>query len=646
MSEIAEALKLSIADVAAGTTFVERRRAFGCRSGIELNERFQAHPNGPAFSAAGATGSVRIFSLDDAVLDGETLVLSKNGCVISESVYFASGQTASSEPTVEPLHSGQVLVVACNNQHWGYQHWLAQCVPAIDCSLRHLRSAAGGRVRDEDIVLLLPDLAPWQEDFLKLLGCSRLSRLRPMAGERYRLPRVVFCDYVNGSSSFDVTRSLMDTVRRLMNAVPVAPSSDKLLYVPNRTPYYGPIRNEEAAVALLRRYGVRVLEPERLGTAERINLFREAEAVIGPIGQYLADILFCRPGALLWEWSPEHHQNAMFNRLAQAAGVDYWGDMFGSVDGHAWDVDLDVISRRLLTLSRRPEPPPRPWIAPETEPAGLPLEDLLLRFESLGDNCEFGFVQRAAGVEPLGLLRFSGIALDPADRLPRLVSALERGFEGLGALETIQVMPEGIEGERELIVHETAFDLSYHTWVREDEATLELQAEREVKRLTFLRRKLMEDLAAGEKICVWKCDASETETEVRPLFEALRSLGPNTLLWVTLADEAHEPGSVEMIEPHFLRGYVRRFAPATRAMDVDCSPWFEVCQAALRLSGQPTEPVAEPAPSSQALVPIETKRADEGPLSAMDYLARGGSPTDRPTRKQGIFSALLRLFGR
>ena len=32
---------------------------------------------------------------------------------------------------------------------------------------------------------------------------------------------------------------------------------------------------------------------------------------------------------------------------------------------------------------------------------------LLLLFEGLGDNCDFGVVQRAVGIEPFGLFRFA-----------------------------------------------------------------------------------------------------------------------------------------------------------------------------------------------------------------------------------------------
>lgn len=651
MSQTIERPKLSLAEVAS-TAFVERQSLFSGRSVIELNEKLDLHAKAQDFAAARRTGFIRIFTLHDVVLDGQTLILSKDGCIIPETDYFAPDHVEPTEPNAAPLAPDEVLVVACNNQHWGYQHWLAQCLPAIDWSLRHLRSPEGGQVPDGKIRLLLPDLLPWQEEYLQLLGCSNLSRLRPEHGQRYKLPRVIFCDYVNGSHSFEVTMSLMETIRRVSCAVPVSPSPDKILYVPHLNPYYGSMRNQDEAIALLREHGVRVLQPQALSVAERVNLFRGADVVIGPMGEHLADVLFCRPGALLWEWMPAHQQNAMFNRLAQMAQLHYRGDMFPSAEaGNEWDADLNSIAEQLRKLRRRPFPSTPVSAGWEHEVVGPPLEELLLRFESLGDNCEFGFVQRAAGADPLGLLRFNGIKTDPEHRLRALVAALERGFDGLGAAENIRITAEGTSGRRELIAHETAYNLMYHTWVPEHAVSTETQTERESKRLTFLRRKLMNDIAAGDKIFVWKSDGTQTADQVRPLFQTLRRFGPDTLLWVTKADADHPSGSVEMIEPDFIHGYVERFAPADQAMDVDHLSWFLVCQNALRLSGRPMTlpPVAQPPPVRTDLVPVPAPQKPQPALpSAMDMLARAAAEPNRITEepKGSLLSALLRLFGK
>ena len=68
-----------------------------------------------------------------------------------------------------------------------------------------------------------------------------------------------------------------------------------------------------------------------------------------------------------------------------------------------------------------------PRSADEIEPPldGLGDRDLMMGFESLGDDCEFGFAQRGSGAEPLSLLRFGGI------RLHRLHEALETRFAGI-----------------------------------------------------------------------------------------------------------------------------------------------------------------------------------------------------------------------
>ena len=70
-------------------------------------------------------------------------------------------------------------------------------------------------------------------------------------------------------------------------------------------------------------------------------------------------------------------------------------------------------------------------------------KEILGHFESLGDNCEFGLVQRAAGVEQLGFFRFNfaempGLlkALDSAfadmDQPGSLIPSLSLGHKGIG----------------------------------------------------------------------------------------------------------------------------------------------------------------------------------------------------------------------
>jgi hypothetical protein len=200
-------------------------------------------------------------------------------------------------------------------------------------------------------------------------------------------------------------------------------------------------------------------------------------------------------------------------------------------------------------------------------------QGLMMCFESLGQNCEFGLVQRRCDAEPLGLLRFASTPL------PTLLAALEGHFDGMGTAETVQA--EISANGREFMIKDKRYGLVYHAWVNAGEMTAEEVARREVRRLPILVRKLREEMELGEKVFVFKGMGAAAEEDVFPLAAWLRRYGPNTLLLVTLADAAHPPGSVERRQAGFFVGYVERFAPGENAYDFLLDQWVAVCRQVL-----------------------------------------------------------------
>jgi hypothetical protein len=219
-------------------------------------------------------------------------------------------------------------------------------------------------------------------------------------------------------------------------------------------------------------------------------------------------------------------------------------------------------------------------VLPRPAPAGgppLPPDQLITQFESLGDNCEFGLVQRRLGAEPLGLLRFTFI--ESAD----VARGLRTGFQGLGDPGNTEIAVSG--KDREYVVRDSSYGMTFHTWQYESQIDLETATRQHFTRLGFLKRKLLEDVANAEKIFVIKRTPPLRPEEVLPLYVALNELGRNWLLWVVLADEKHAAGTVEVLLPGLLRGFVDRFAPAENAPDLSLSGWTEVCEAAWRTIG-------------------------------------------------------------
>ena len=123
------------------------------------------------------------------------------------------------------------------------------------------------------------------------------------------------------------------------------------------------MENEAELIALLERQGVRIVVPGALPFEQQIATFRAARLVIGPHGPGLSNIVFCLPGACVYEILPRHYSSVIYNRLAQSAELHYWADLFeggeGVVRERAWRVDLDVVAARLDAIRARLASMPR-----------------------------------------------------------------------------------------------------------------------------------------------------------------------------------------------------------------------------------------------------------------------------------------------
>jgi hypothetical protein len=207
---------------------------------------------------------------------------------------------------------------------------------------------------------------------------------------------------------------------------------------------------------------------------------------------------------------------------------------------------------------------------------GMPADEFVARFESLGDNCEFGLIQRRCGSEPLSLLRFTNTLL------PTLIRGLQNGFQGMGEPKDLSFRLED-KVKPEYIIQEHRYGLVYHTFRYKGEIDEKKFIVSESARIKFLLRKFTEDLQAGEKIFVCKRNVPISEEEILPLLTALNAYADNALLWVVPADGKHPPGWAGWVMPGLIKGYIDRFAPNENAHDLSLNPWLEVCANAYEL---------------------------------------------------------------
>jgi hypothetical protein len=222
-----------------------------------------------------------------------------------------------------------------------------------------------------------------------------------------------------------------------------------------------------------------------------------------------------------------------------------------------------------------------------TVKALLPDSELVLKFESLGDNCELGIVQRMAGVEPLGMFRFAGAPLR------HLIKALECRFEGMADPDQIRVQPEN----GEYMIKLTKYDFLYHAYVKIGEADPRALHKQQARTVAFLIRKLIDDLENPTKIMVFRQNEPLSANDLTDLRLAVAAYGPATILWVQQARPGYPPGSVAVVDDRLMVGYVRRLAVRENVPDLDLDSWLVMLRKAYSVRpGPPTARLGSPPP--------------------------------------------------
>lgn len=202
---------------------------------------------------------------------------------------------------------------------------------------------------------------------------------------------------------------------------------------------------------------------------------------------------------------------------------------------------------------------------------------LMNGFCSLGDNCEFGMAQRAYGAEPADLLRWA--AIDSV----ALIDLLRNGCAGIG--DPAQLRAGDVHGF--FWIDHTGYRFGWHSLVRTGAMPPADILQREILRMPRLAQALLDDLGSGERIFVIKHHARDiTGAEAEAVHEAMREYGGAALLYVTRADAAHPCGSVEMVAPGLMHGYLARFSGMDNvARDTPSELWLRLCQNAAALAG-------------------------------------------------------------
>ncbi|WP_086613365.1 glycosyltransferase family 61 protein [Acetobacter indonesiensis] len=268
--------------------------------------------------------TLRQYKLKDVVLDRSLMVFLQQGRLITDTNYLQSPD-ALAALTIRPddliaSPAGAEDVAACFD-HWdtNYYHWLVHTLPTL---FQLKRQGFNGK-------LILPQLTPWQQETVRLVGFDPAHSILTQPGKHYAFKTVLYTDYVRGAADFSPSALARNAYHALAAQAGVAGQEQRTLnlFIERGAASNRAMPNEVALTQALTEAGFTAVRPETMSIAEQARLFAKARIVVGALGAGMANLAWCRPGTVVFELVPQHHQNPCTLSLATQMGLPYWGEL-------------------------------------------------------------------------------------------------------------------------------------------------------------------------------------------------------------------------------------------------------------------------------------------------------------------------------
>ncbi len=286
------------------------------------------------------------------ILTGDGWLFTRDGRLILESLADPSFVTKRQLDSrwLWPRVTESVEACLLAYPHWArdnYYHFLLEFIPRLTLALSELeRSDGDSHTRFR--VLLPSEPTAWMWELLELAGVPR-DRCLVTDGRQLRVGQVLFASRLGQPMSTPLWA--IEWLRRLFipgyGAGPTKPC--KRLYLSRRKASKRRVVNEEEVEKVLQMFGFQTVMLEDFTVAQQVELFGQAEAVVGPHGAGFANIVFADRAKVLefldssWVW-PTYYA------LGHDCGHEYCGLLCRTVDGGNMEVDVQVLRATVSQL--------------------------------------------------------------------------------------------------------------------------------------------------------------------------------------------------------------------------------------------------------------------------------------------------------
>ncbi|MBT8543371.1 hypothetical protein G6730_00035 [Polynucleobacter paneuropaeus] len=194
------------------------------------------------------------------------------------------------------------------------------------------------------------------------------------------------------------------------------------------------------------------------------------------------------------------------------------------------------------------------------------------RTVSLGIDCEFGFVQRIMGKEPMSLFRWGTLPLE------KLIELLNERFDGFASDNLCHLELSNTMEHYEYWFHDQTYQMQAHTFYNPkniDIAETKISLLHKIQaHFLFLARKLEDDLEDCDKIFVYKSRNKLQSSQIDALSGALSKYADNMLL-VVMPRLPGEP-CFEVLSSSLVIGRICKYWDGASLNSIDVEAWAEI----------------------------------------------------------------------
>ncbi len=170
---------------------------------------------------------------------------------------------------------------------------------------------------------------PYESDYLRLLG---ISSTQVFDSRRHRITakRVVLAN--SGDWFYPNAEDLLGLKKTIEPLIPTITAESRRIYISRAGRRR--VTNEGELMTMLEKFGFTFIADTPRTVAEQVNLYRNADFIIGPHGASFTNVIWCRPGTQLLEIFSPGFMPDFFQYIASVAGLHYAACAFGTAGEH------------------------------------------------------------------------------------------------------------------------------------------------------------------------------------------------------------------------------------------------------------------------------------------------------------------------